>query len=80
MGMPMKRKKHTVARQAAARGPLPELLKELLDRPVKGPVSPPEVQALMLAFNKAIIERATRAPSSGSRYSTNSRLVDVRTS
>ncbi|WP_175883608.1 hypothetical protein [Burkholderia sp. BCC0044] len=32
MDMPMKKKRRTVARQAAARGPLPELPKELLDQ------------------------------------------------
>jgi hypothetical protein len=36
MDMPMKKKRQTVARQAAARGPLPELPKELLDQLVKG--------------------------------------------
>ena len=61
MDMPMKNKRQTVARQAAARGPLPELPKELLDQLVKGPMTPTEVQDLMLAFNKAIIERAMGA-------------------
>ena len=60
MDMPMK-KKRTVASQAAARGPLPELPKELLDHLVKGPMTPTEVQDLMLAFNKAVIERAMGA-------------------
>lgn len=60
MDMPMK-KKRTIAAQAAARGPLPELPQELLDELVKGPMSPGEVQDLMLAFNKAIIERAMGA-------------------
>jgi len=60
MDMPMK-KKRTIAAQAAARGPLPELPKELLDELVKGPMTPTEVQDLMLAFNKAIIERAMGA-------------------
>ncbi|WP_374956849.1 IS256 family transposase [Burkholderia cenocepacia] len=59
--MPMKKKRQTIARQAAARGPLPELPKELLDQLVKGPMTPTEVQDLMLAFNKAIIERAMGA-------------------
>ncbi|WP_157380657.1 hypothetical protein [Burkholderia ubonensis] len=40
----MKKKRQTVARQAAARGPLPELPKELLDQLVKGPMTPAEVQ------------------------------------
>ena len=39
MDMPMK-KKRTVAAQAAARGPLPELSKKLLDELVKEPMTP----------------------------------------
>lgn len=38
-----------------------ELPQELLDELVKGPMTPNEVQDLMLAFNKAIIERAMSA-------------------
>jgi putative transposase len=60
MDMPMK-KKRTVASQAAARGPLPTLPEGLLDELVKGPMTPAEAQNLMLAFNKAIIERAMSA-------------------
>lgn len=60
MDMPMK-KKRTIAAQAAARGPLPELPQELLDELVKGPMTPGEVGNLMLAFNKAVIERAMGA-------------------
>ncbi|WP_407058951.1 hypothetical protein ACKZDW_21985 [Ralstonia syzygii subsp. celebesensis] len=45
MDMPMK-KKRTLASQAAARGPLPELPKELLDELVKGPMTAGEVQGL----------------------------------
>ncbi len=56
-----KNQKRTVASQAAARGPLPELPKALLDELVKGPMTPAEVQDLMLAFDKAIIERAMGA-------------------
>ena len=52
------KKKRTVASQAAARGPLPALPKELLDQLVNGPMTPTQVQDLMLAFNKAVIERA----------------------
>ena len=59
--MDMPRKKQTVDAQAAARGPLPELPRELIDHLVKGPMSPEQVQDLMLAFNKAIIERAMGA-------------------
>jgi len=60
MDMRMK-KKRTIAAQAAARGPLPELPQELLDELVKGPMTPGEVGDLMLAFNKAVIERAMGA-------------------
>lgn len=52
----MKKKRQTVARQAASRGPLPELPKELLDQLVKGPMTPAEVQDL--------IWRSTRRSSS----------------
>ena len=55
------KKKRTATAQAAARGPLPELPAELLDHLVKGPMTPSEVQDLMLAFNKAVIERAMGA-------------------
>ncbi len=55
------KKKRTAASQAAARGPLPAVPKELLDELVKGPMTPSEVQDLMLAFNKALIERAMGA-------------------
>jgi putative transposase len=60
MDMPLK-KKRTVASQAAARGPLPAKPEGLIDQLVKGPMTPTEVQDLMLAFNKALIERATGA-------------------
>src|SRR6202012_591518 len=61
MDMPIMKKKRTVASQAAARGPLPELPEGVLDELVKGPMTPTEVQDLMLAFNKALIERAMGA-------------------
>lgn len=60
MDMPMK-KRRTIAAQAAARGPLPKLPSALLDELVKGPMSPSQVQDLMLAFNKALIEWAMNA-------------------
>jgi len=60
MDMPMK-KKRTATAQAAARVPLPDLPAELMDHLVKGPMTPSEVQDLMLAFNKALIERAMGA-------------------
>ncbi len=63
MDMPMK-KKRTVALQAAARGPLPELPEGLLDELMKGPMTPAEVHDLRLAFNKVLIERAMGAETS----------------
>ncbi|HLT25220.1 MAG TPA: IS256 family transposase, partial [Zeimonas sp.] len=53
----MPRKKQTVASQAAARGPLPELPAGVLDELIKGPMTPEHAQDLMLALNKAVIER-----------------------
>ncbi|WP_269768241.1 hypothetical protein [Burkholderia ubonensis] len=41
--MSMKKKRRTTVSQAAARGPLPELPKELLDQLVKRPITPAEV-------------------------------------
>ncbi|WP_264160104.1 MULTISPECIES: transposase [Burkholderia cepacia complex] len=57
----MKKKRRTVASQAAALEPLPELPKELLEQLVNEPMTPAEVQDLMLAFNKAVIERGMGA-------------------
>ena len=59
--MDMRTKKRTIAVQAAERNPLPELPEELINQLVKGPMTPSEVQDLMLSFNKAIIERAMSA-------------------
>ncbi|WP_425469811.1 IS256 family transposase, partial [Paraburkholderia unamae] len=61
MPMDKKQKRRTVASQAAARGPLPALPEGLLDELVKGPMTPAQVKDLMLAFNKAVIERAMGA-------------------
>jgi transposase-like protein len=55
--MNMPKKKQTVASQAAARGPLPDLPPGILDELVKGPMTPEQAQDLMLALNKAVIER-----------------------
>jgi transposase-like protein len=56
-----KRKRNSIAAQAAAQGPLPELPTELMDQLVQGPMTPGEVKGLMLAFNKALIQRAMNA-------------------
>jgi transposase-like protein len=47
--------------RSSGSGPLPELPRELIDHLVKGPMSPEQVGELMLAFNKAVIERAMGA-------------------
>jgi len=60
MDMPMK-KRRSMASQAAARGPLPVMPDALMDQLVKGPMTPGEVKDLMLAFNKALVERAMGA-------------------
>jgi len=52
MDMLMKKKRQTVVRQAAALGPLPEMPKERLDQLVKGPMTPAELQDLMLASTR----------------------------
>jgi putative transposase len=57
MDMPMKKTRRSVAAQAAARGSLPVLPDALMDELVKGPMTPGQVKDLMLAFNKAIVER-----------------------
>ncbi len=61
MSMDQKRKRNSVAAQAASREPLPELPAGLLDKLDPGPMTPSEVKGLMLAFNKALIERAMNA-------------------
>ena len=55
------KKRRSIAAQAAARGLLPVLRDALMDELVKGPITPGQVQDLMLAFNKAIVERAMSA-------------------
>lgn len=62
MDMPMKQKKPPLAAQAAARDArLPKLPRELLDELVKGPMSAAEVEDLVSAFNRAVVQRATEA-------------------
>ena len=59
--MDMPTKKRTVAAQAAARGPLPEMPPELIEQLVQRPMSASEVQDLFLSFQKAVIERMMNA-------------------
>src|SRR6202012_2966511 len=63
MDMPMEKKpkRRTIASQAAARGGGPALPEGMRDQLVKGPMTPTQVKDLMLAFNKAVIERAMGA-------------------
>lgn len=74
MGMPMK-KKCIAAAQAAARGALPELPAELIDHLIKGPMMFSEVQGLMLAFDKVVIDERNGA--SGKTIHTNRGPVRV---
>ncbi|CUI40876.1 Uncharacterised protein [Achromobacter xylosoxidans] len=55
------KKRCTVAVQAAARRPLPEVAAELLDHLVKGPMTPSKVQDLFLSCQKAVIEHTMAA-------------------
>lgn len=59
--MDLPTKKRTIAAPAAGRGPLPKLPEDLIDPLIKGPMTPREVQDLMLSFDKAISERAMSA-------------------
>lgn len=62
MDIPVKHKKPSIAAQAAARETrLPKLPEHLLDGLVEGPMSAMEVEDLIDAFGKAIIERAMGA-------------------
>ena len=54
-------KKRTVPAQAAEMGPLPEMLAELIEPSVQGPMSPTDVQTLVIWFKRAVIERAMNA-------------------
>lgn len=56
----MPSRKTTKAAEAAA-AKLPTIPKELIDQFVTGPMSPEAVQAVSMAFKKALIERALRA-------------------
>ena len=59
MEMPVKHKKPSIAAQAAARtARFPKLPDHLLDGLVEGPMSAMEVEDLIDAFGKAVIERA----------------------
>ncbi|WP_416233099.1 transposase [Castellaniella sp.] len=59
MDMPVKHKKPSIAAQAAARtARFPKLPEHLLDGLVEGPMSAMEVEDLIDAFGKAVIERA----------------------
>lgn len=62
MDMPMKQKKPSLAAQAAARDTrLPQLPDQLLKELVKGPMTAEEVEDLVSAFSRAVVQRATEA-------------------
>lgn len=62
MDMPVKHKKPSIAAQATAREMrLPKLPEHLLDGLIEGPISAMEVDDLIDAFGRAVIERAMGA-------------------
>ena len=58
MSMQPKKTRNSIAKQAAARGPLPALPPGMVDSLVSGPLAPKEFEDLVLAFSKALAERA----------------------
>jgi putative transposase len=61
MLMQTKKTRNSLAKQAAARGPLPALPPELIEALVSGPLAPKDFNELVLAFSKAVAERAMSA-------------------
>jgi putative transposase len=61
MSMQPKKTRNSIAKQAAARGPLPALPPGMIDGLVSGPLDPKDFDQLVLAFSKALAERAMSA-------------------
>jgi putative transposase len=61
MSMQAKKTRNSIAKQAAAAGPLPTLPEGLVDSLVSGPMAPKDFDSLVLAFSKALAERAMGA-------------------
>jgi putative transposase len=60
MSMQPKKTRNSIAKQAAARGPLPALPPGMIEQLIDGPISPTEFDDLVLAFSKALAERAMK--------------------
>jgi putative transposase len=58
MTMHTKKTRNSIAKQAAARGPLPALPPGLVEQLVDGPLTPQAFDDLVSAFSKAVAERA----------------------
>jgi putative transposase len=58
MSMQAKKTRNSIAKQAAARGPLPALPSGLVEQLVDGPLTPQAFDDLITAFSKAVAERA----------------------
>jgi putative transposase len=58
MTMQTKKTRNSIAKQAAARGPLPALPPGLVEQLVDGPLTPQAFDDLVTAFSKAVAERA----------------------
>ena len=58
MSMQPKKTRNSIAKQAAARGPLPALPPGFVDSLVNAPLTPDAFNDLVLAFSKAVAERA----------------------
>jgi putative transposase len=58
MTMHTKKTRNSIAKQAAARGPLPALPPGLVEQLVDGPLTPQAFDDLVTAFSKAVAERA----------------------
>ena len=61
MGIPMKKRLSMAAQATEREARLPELPERLLDELVNGPMTAEEVEDLVSAFNRAVVERAMAA-------------------
>jgi putative transposase len=60
MSMQPKKTRNSIAKQAEARGPLPALPPGMIEQLIDGPISPTEFDDLVMAFSKALAERAMK--------------------
>jgi putative transposase len=60
MSMQPKKTCNGIAKQAAARGPMPALPPRMIEQLIDGPISPTEFDDLVIALSKALAERAIK--------------------